>query len=266
MGNALKANDKSILKTIEICGLPGSGKSTLINNLLKLRNRKDPEFLMIDEAIYTAKLQAFPNRLTLFFSSKLPKFIVSRIIKILDTNMNSTMNAEEKLIFDGKYDEFISNSFTAAATVQSTLSYRLKTVEWFIHQIRSIALVESLQVPNLPILIDEGLLNRSYGFGISSSDHPYFITMPIPRAILYLEIDPIVAMERIRSRMSTRIINRHSNLTHSEIQHDLYQNKKTLEEGLEVIEQRGGIVHRIDASQLPGNTALNVLDLLSTDC
>lgn len=191
------------MKTIETIGIPGSGKSTI--NKLLVKNNKGrvltPEYSILNRIVKNERL------VTLLLQSKIRKIITDHFYA---KNNNELLS--DYLIDDNKLLSFILNS---EYYNKQSRNDKVFVFKWMLKLIVDYQLSKGKE--DKYFIFDEGFLHKSISLFVNPNQdqfedsqnlyselNEYLRIIPIPSAVVFVDIDIDIAFERLRSRGFTK--------------------------------------------------------------
>ena len=243
------------MKRIDFFGVPGAGKTTLYNELLKSHNRHD-RWLTVEEAkIIITKRHVRGNfrslkeftRLLLLHTVNI-RVVQKRLSEALHVSL-ANKALQKKL---EEWMPFVELCGESLGDWSKPPFYRFLLARWFLSQLEDVALVESNYYGDY-VLFAESLSQRATGLMpwdyslVERQSLKYFNLMPAPYAVVVLRAEPQQVIKHIMKRSRQKIIAQHQGLSDHELLERAEIAAMIVEIGTKVLRERGIRILELDA-------------------
>lgn len=245
------------MERIDFFGVPGVGKTTLYNELLKQRRRKEqwltPEEarICIAKSYLCSRCNSMREQTRLLLLNVVKINVVQKRLTERLTSSLAGKALRRRLI---EFMPFIELCAESLGDKNKPPFYRFLLARWFLNNLEEAALVGEFNI-NKKVLFDESLSQRATGmmpWDYSAGEawsRKYFELVPLPDAVILLRAEPAQIANRIIGRKEQKINFQHRGLTDNEVRERIKIAAMVVKTGAGILRERGVRILELDALQ-----------------
>lgn len=242
---------------IDFLGPSGIGKSTLYNELLKRRGKKDRWMTPIELRQKIA--QSVSKRYTHSFSSRLGSVILnSRLFTVIHPLLTEKVLSKHEYEYlalweSQKEEEAINTIIKAIASIQFPPVFKLHRYRQIFKFAQQVALFQKHAPENTTVVIDNSLSNEITFLGPWKSDdaiknlQTFFHALGVLSAVVFLDADDDVVIDRLKKRRVLFSNIAHQGMSDQEVVADTRRRLESARQCADMFEERGVTVIRVNA-------------------
>jgi len=246
----------SKLNRIDLVGAPGVGKSTLYRELVKRRCAEDtwmtPDELRLVIAATESVGDVHSTRDFIFV-----KLLNIRIFKRVHPFLSDMVLSKYPKLFlweNREQEAALDQLLKAIASSPYPANIKLVRYCWLLERSQQVALFQKLAALHMTVLCDDSLAQQLITLGPWSSEealgnlNAFYDLLGELSAIIFLDADDTVVLERLETRRNTRINTAHRGLNNLELAMEIKKNLKSARQLADSIEEKGIVVIRVNAA------------------
>jgi thymidylate kinase len=242
---------------IDFLGPSGVGKSTLYNELLKRRGKKDRWMTPIELRLKIAQLVS--KRYTHSMSSRIRSVILNiRLFKVIHPLLTETVLSKHEYEYlvlweTREEEEAINNIITAIASIQFPPIFKLHRYKQIFKFAQQVALFQKHAPDNTTVVIDNSLSNEIPFLGPWNSDdairnlQTFFNALGGLSAVVFLDADDNLVIDRLKKRRVLFSNIAHRGMNDDEVVADTKRRLESARQFAAMFEERGVAVIRVNA-------------------
>ncbi len=255
------------MKRIDFLGVPGIGKSTVYNHLVKVRaSQKDYLFSM--EARHQARTRVIARK------NKTAGLIISSLVgletfrKMFSHSVYLTGDQTRAAVeqCNREYKDYLETCAAAVARKSSDPVHMLLGCHWLTGKIEEFIFLNNNLTGDSRVVFDESLSQKVFGLTdlFTTNDtfiKDYFTTVPLPAAVVSLTGEPPLVLGRLEKKARGNIAHRH--LKSEELASWVALACQLVEEAKTIYLKRGVKVLTVPAGAEPEENARLINDYLT---
>ncbi len=233
------------MKRIDFFGAPGTGKTTIYNELFKRRTKRDKWMTPEEAKGLIAKQYCKQEMKSLRDTILTAVFYMPGLKKIKFVISNSILSSSSHEILlqnNERHHDFFSAVLNGAAAAEREPAHRLLGLNRFFSVCRNVLLIENSPLQR-HVLFDESLVQKVYGITnpqkgfFEKATEDYFKKIPLPAGLIYCKLDPETTYHRIKQR--PKIITGHRDMDEKDLKDIIGAQIEIASIGVSVLRNRG---------------------------
>jgi thymidylate kinase len=253
---------------VEILAPSGTGKTTLYKGLQKKWTPDEPWSVYHDFRYKRKLMYRFPKDYFLVMQRKINNLKMIFFTPEIQYEQNSAHQKPNEKIFYEQYPGFCDTAMELIlkhnATGFNNEDKRFLNTFFLFETIEHLQAVLNHPEDKRLCIMDEGLLSRLMHLNSPTFTETeltrYLNFMPLPSVVIYLKCDAEFIVERIFSRKKTATV--HTSLSRNEILHSTLKTQQLMETTLDMVQEKGSTVIRVNAETDSNELVSNVFKIV----